>query len=229
MARETPIYSSFLRRQEPSGLKHPEDTGFLPAQERREFAFRINLRAPGVRVKWQPHPALYLAPALRDWLTEPASLTARLQAHSRSFRVQRLAQYAGAASREEQALLGLRAAKPVVCREVVLLCDGIPVVCARTIVSRRALQRDWPFFHGLGHRSLGARLFVDPLVQRLPMRYATLTPGHPLYTYAQRTAPGVPRLQARSSVFSRGRGKMLVTEIFLPSLLNLKEAPHATE
>ncbi len=182
-------------------------------------------------VKWQPHPALHLPHVLRDWLTEPASLTARLQAHSRSFRVQRLAQYAGAASREEQRLLGLHAAQPVVCREVVLWCDEIPVVCARTVVSRHALQRDWPFFHGLGQRSLGARLFIDPQVERQPMHYAALMPGQALHAYAQRaTALAATHiLQARCSIFTRRRGKMLVTEIFLPSLLDLKESPHATE
>ena len=37
--KETQIYSSFLRRQEPSGFKHREDTGFLPSQERRWSLF----------------------------------------------------------------------------------------------------------------------------------------------------------------------------------------------
>lgn len=181
------------------------------------------------RTHWQSRPAGHLPPALRDWLTEPGSLTARLQAHCRRFRVQRLAQYAGAASGEERALLGLRAAKPVVCREVVLWCDDIPVVCARTVVSRHALQRDWPFFHGLGQRSLGARLFIDPQVRRQPMHYAALMQGQALHAYAQRAAAlaanlaATQTLQARCSIFARRRGKMLVTEIFLPALMNLKK------
>jgi chorismate--pyruvate lyase len=189
------------------------------------------------RVQWQARPSLHLSQRWRDWLTEPASLTSRLQASCRVFRVQRMAQFAGAASLEEQQLLGLPAARPVECREVLLFCDDVPVVFARTVVSRRALQGNWPFFHGLGNRSLGARLFVDPRVKRLPMRYATLQASHKLHGYArnasgnamQKTVPLPNDLYARSSVFSRGRGKMLVTEIFLPPLLNLKEQTYATQ
>lgn len=175
-------------------------------------------------VHWQAKPAAHLLHNWRNWLAEPDSLTARLQAHCVVFRVQRLAQYVGRATAEERRLLGLARAQPVWCREVLLWCDEVPVVVARTIVQQRALQRDWPFFHGLGQRSLGARLFVDPQVHRLPLRHARLSAQHPLQRWVHSTVPHAPQnLYARNSVFARRHGSMLVTEVFLPAVFDLSK------
>lgn len=177
-------------------------------------------------VQWQAKPAMHLPQRWRDWLAEPDSLTARLQAHCRTFRVQRLAQYIGRASGEERRLLGLTRAQPVWCREVLLCCDEVPVIVARTIVRKDSMRCDWPFFHGLGQRSLGARLFVDPQVRRLPLRQARLSSKHPLQQLVIRSVrngvQNAPKnLYARNSVFVRKHGRMLVTEVFLPTVFVL--------
>jgi hypothetical protein len=45
------------------------------------------------RARWLAHPdGVGAGAAMRDWLTTPGSLTARLIAHSRQFRVQKLRQ-----------------------------------------------------------------------------------------------------------------------------------------
>ena len=181
-------------------------------------------------VQWRVQPAAHLPHGWRNWLAEPGSLTARLQVHCSVFRVQRLAQYVGRASGEERRLLGLSRMQPVWCREVLLWCDAMPVIVARTIVRQSAVRRDWPFFHGLGQRSLGARLFVDPQVRRLPLRHACLSSEHPLRQLVKRTVPDAPQnAYARNSVFVRKHGRMLVTEVFLSAVfdLSLKEGSDA--
>lgn len=176
-------------------------------------------------LSWQHTAPLHIPFEWRDWLLESSSLTARLQGHCHIFEVQRLAQYIDKAYNEEQRLLKLQAAKPIWCREVLLRCDSLPVIFARTVVCHQGLQRDWPFFRGLKQRSLGTRLFVDPLVDRKWVRYTKLNKGHPFY---QRTHQALDvsdemlqNLYARSALFVRCQGKMLVTEVFLPSVFKL--------
>jgi len=53
--------------------------------------------------------------------------------------------------------------------------------------------------------------------------FARLLPHHPLRQALQRVLPAMaplPMLPARRSVFRRGGGVMLVTEVFLPDLLS---------
>ena len=57
-------------------------------------------------------------------------------------------------------------------REVLLRCDGVPVVFAHTVVPMSATAADWPLFSALGERSLGSTLFYDPLVTRGELEFA---------------------------------------------------------
>jgi chorismate--pyruvate lyase len=67
---------------------------------------------------------------------------------------------------------------------------------------------------------LGATLFADPRIVRGPVLLAEVDRRHPLWRKAARVLPGLPpRLWARRSVFRRGPARLLVTELFLPSLV----------
>lgn len=173
---------------------------------------------------WHPHVNRVSAPpALRDWLTSDGSLTARLIAHSDTFRVQRLHQRRALCLADEASVLGLRRAVQVLEREVLLRCDDTPVVFAHTVVPLSATASDWPLFGGLGERSLGSTLFYDPQVARGELEFARIRPGHPLMQRA-RAALGVDRdtvLTARRCLYRRHRGVLLVTEVFLPPVLAL--------
>jgi chorismate--pyruvate lyase len=104
-------------------------------------------------------------------------------------------------------------------REVLLVCDGTPVVYAHTAVPLTADANDWPFFGSLGERSLGTTLFGDPLVARGALRYAKLSPAHPLHARAaEATDIGGQQLFARRCLFRRKSGVLLVTEVFLPAI-----------
>ncbi|HEY8607292.1 MAG TPA: chorismate lyase [Noviherbaspirillum sp.] len=161
---------------------------------------------------------------MRGWLTDTMSLTAKLQRHCGHFRVQRLAQSNNACLPDERALLGLPRRLQVQAREVLLRCDGRPVVYAHTVVPLSASAADWPFFRRLGERSLGSTLFGDPRVRRGSLQYARLHSRHPLARRAA-AALGTPLdapLLARRCLYRRRRGLLLVTELFLPAIVALR-------
>ena len=162
-------------------------------------------------------------PALRDWLTSAGSLTARLIAHSQAFRVQRLHQRRAPCLADEAGALKLPRAVQVLEREVLLRCDGTPVVFAHTVVPLSATASDWPLFGGLGERSLGSTLFYDPQVVRGELEFARIRAGHPLMARARAAlgAAGDTVLYARRCLYRRHRGILLVTEVFLPPVLAL--------
>jgi chorismate--pyruvate lyase len=160
---------------------------------------------------------------LEGWLSDRESLTAKLMAHSRQFRVQRLHQQRARCLIDEAEVLNLHRAVQVWEREVLLRCDERPVVFAHTVVPLSCTATDWPLFKALGERSLGTTLFQDPQVERGTMYYARLLVDHPLRLRAQQ-ALGIalpPQLCARRSLFRRHNGILLVTEVFLPALSSL--------
>jgi chorismate--pyruvate lyase len=181
------------------------------------------------RAQWQGHVNGVGAPApLRHWLTGEGSLTAKLIAHSRAFRVQRLHQHTGLCLADEASPIGMARRGRVWEREVLLRCDGAPVVFAHTVVPMSATAADWPLFNALGERSLGSTLFGDPAVTRGPLEYARIRAGHPLMARA-RAALGdtsIPVLFARRCLYRRHHGSLLVTEVFLPAVLALSLTHH---
>ncbi len=176
---------------------------------------------------WQPHAGAVRAPAkMRDWLTTEGSLTARLMAHSTRFRVRRLHQHAATCLADEARAIGLPRPGRVWEREVMLECDGIPRVFGHTVVPASCTASDWPLFSALGERSLGTTLFYDPLVRRGQLEYARLRAGHPLMARVRAALGGDEETiyYARRCVYRRHQGLLLVTEVFLPAVLDLKPA-----
>jgi len=182
------------------------------------------------RARWLAHPdGVHASPAMRDWLATPGSLTARLIAHSRQFRVQKLRQATNLCLADEAAAIGLPRPQRVWEREVLLRCDGQPVVFGHTVVPMSATAQDWPLFSALGERSLGTTLFYDPRVQRGQLEFARIRPGHPLLTrvLAAMKDDGLrsnATYYARRCVYRRRQGLLLVTEVFLPAVLDLVAA-----
>jgi chorismate--pyruvate lyase len=181
------------------------------------------------RARWLAHPdGVGAGAAMRDWLSTPGSLTARLIAHSRQFRVQKLRQASKVCLADEAAAIGLARPQHVWEREVLLRCDGKPVVYGHTVVPMSATASDWPLFSALGERSLGATLFYDPLVRRGQLEFARIRPGHPLLARVQaalgkegQDGQSNTVYHARRCVYRRRQGLLLVTEVFLPAVLNL--------
>jgi chorismate lyase len=172
---------------------------------------------------WYAHAGSVRAtPLLTGWISDSGSLTAKLIAHSQQFRVECLRQGRAKALADEMHVLGLPRPMQVIERDVLLVCNDVPVVFAHTVVPLRCTAADWPLFKTLGNRSLGTILF-NSQVRRGALHYARLQHGHPLAQRAQRATGGLLPAQslARRSVFWRKRGMLLVTEVFLPALNEL--------
>ncbi|HJV88110.1 MAG TPA: chorismate lyase [Noviherbaspirillum sp.] len=163
-------------------------------------------------------------PSMRGWLTDTMSLTKKLTLRSSHFRVRRLHQEHGLCLPDEAAIVKLPRRTCVQEREVLLQCDGRPIVYAHTIVPLSATASDWPFFGTLGERSLGTTLFGDPRVLRGHLQYARLRGRHPLARRACAALGGeelASPLFARRCLYRRRNGVLLVTELFLPAIAEL--------
>jgi chorismate--pyruvate lyase len=173
--------------------------------------------------RWSSHLPANVDPALRNWLTEAGSLTARLIAHSTHFRVRRIRQSSGLVGRDEQHILQLPRQVQLHQRDVVLECDGRPVVFAQSCVPFSATASDWPIFSRLGERSLGSILFGDPLVRRGSLQFARLPRRHPLFMQLEIVLGPQDNLTlfARRCLYQRRHGVLLLTEIFLPCIIDL--------
>lgn len=156
----------------------------------------------------------------RSWLTDHGSLTLRLRAHFPDFNVLRLRQAFGPPCPDEPAALGLAAGAPVLVREVLLRSGSTPLVFAHTVIPRAGLRGAWQALAGLGNQSLGLALFTNPLVQRLPLEFKRLDRRHPLFRAAAPHVNAPARaLWARRSQFGLAGQRLMVTEVFLPTVL----------
>jgi chorismate--pyruvate lyase len=176
------------------------------------------------QARWHSHVGALGAPrAMRAWLTADGSLTARLVAHSAAFRVQCLHQHTATCLFDEARAIGMQRPGRVWEREVLLRCDGVPVVFAHTVVPMSATAADWPLFNALGERSLGSTLFYDPRVSRGELEFARIRAGHPLMQRARAALGGDDNttFYARRCLYRRRQGTLLVTEVFLPAVLDL--------
>ena len=107
-------------------------------------------------------------------------------------------------------------------REVSLNCGPRPLVFAHSVAAPRALKGAWRMLSGLGARPLGAALFADPRIKRHPLRFRQLNRRHALYRRAGGLIEEPPAsLWARRSLFVLGGSPLLVTEVFLPAILEL--------
>lgn len=161
------------------------------------------------------------AGALRHWLTDRGSLTARLAHHAGPVRVELLFQGLRRANRDESFLFGSSTARVLV-REVLLLGGTTPLVFAHTVLAPGALRGAWRRITALGSRPLGAALFADPRIERFPLHQKKLPRSHPLHRRAAaRLGRALPPLWARRSIFAAAGSPILVSEVFLPAIRQL--------
>lgn len=160
---------------------------------------------------------------MHRWLAARGSLTARLRSRCGEFRVQTLRQQLALPDNDEAALIGLPRRQLALVREVLLHCDGRPVVFAHSVLAADDVRHPWRFVASLGNRPLGAVLFSDPRIERAPLHFRALDRRHPLYRAAagRLVQPLPQRLWARRSLFRLHGSPLLVTEVFLPTVMEL--------
>lgn len=167
---------------------------------------------------WLAHP--FRAPrALRDWLSDPGSLTHRLRMRHVDFTVRPVARGFVPPFPDEARLLNLRPQMVAYVRDVLLIGDGRIRVFAHSVLPRSSLRGGWLGISRLGAKSLGEVLFADPRIHRLGLTMRRLDARHPLYHATRRhTGFAGPYLWARRSVFCLNGHPLLVNEVFLPAI-----------
>jgi chorismate--pyruvate lyase len=206
----------------------------LAATSEPQAARRARLIAELLHNADFPHPGLHtvlhsrqgwlarphsLPRSLRSWLSDRGSLTLRLKARSASFRVVPLATGLARPNPDEYALLGMAPGSRAYVREVLLLCNEVPVVFAHSVLPHASLRGGWSGITRLGSRSLGEALFSNHRIQRQPLAYRHVRRGHPLFrAVARQQVLAVHSLWARRSVFCLNGHPLLVTEVFLPAI-----------
>ncbi len=157
----------------------------------------------------------------REWMLDKGSLTQRLIEYCEGeFAVSLRREEQDRPLRTESRLLGLPECRLAIIREVDLLCRGVPLVFARTVIPFPSLRGRTRSLAGLGARPLGAMLFQDPTTRRETVQYASIRPGEGLYDSATRSLPHCKEpLMARRTLFCYKGRSLLVNEIFLPALL----------
>jgi chorismate--pyruvate lyase len=182
---------------------------------------RNGMRFHNQPLSWHPRAPAATCP-FRPWLIDRGSLTRRIQKRCDAFSVRPVLQRYGRACRDEAGLVGVRPRELALLREVYLYCGTTPVVFAHSVVPRRGLRGPWRGLSRLGNKSLGAALFANPAVQRMPLQFKKLNPHHQLHRRACRLLEVKPaHLWARRSVFGLHGSPILVTEVFLPDILGL--------
>jgi chorismate--pyruvate lyase len=191
---------------------------------------------------WKPitayRPAFVgLSRQLFDWLRVGGSLSAHLRRSLGGLEVQRCFQGKTWRQADDGAFFGRIThvegprcpRQRLFARDVVLRCQGAPVVMAHSIAPIASLRGSWRGLLGLGSRPLAELLFSDRRVKRLPMQIAKLSTRSPLgrkwaAQWKERTglsawqAPERTHLWARRSAFVRHGQRLWVTEIFDPSM-----------
>ena len=186
------------------------------------FPMLSRMRTRNQPFSWKPRAPEATCP-FRPWLVERGSLTRRIQERCAAFSVRHVQQRHGKSGRDEAALVGVRPRELALLREVYLYCGATPVVFAHSVLPRRGLRGPWQALTRLGSKPLGAALFANPVVRRMPLQFKKLNAHHELYRRACRLLEAKPsHLWARRSVFSLRGSPILVTEVFLPGILELR-------
>ncbi|MFD2231641.1 chorismate--pyruvate lyase family protein [Alkalimarinus sediminis] len=163
-------------------------------------------------------PSFYLPNEWRSWVLDRGSLTQRLiHASNGDFSVRVTRQQWLQPKRDEALLLGCPITTHALIREVELLCHGEVWVVARSVIPFTTLQGEERQLKVLGNRSLGSFLFKSRAMKRGPLQITQTSPESLAMQTDNRTDE--PLWGRRSLFFLHGK-PLLVSELFLPTILN---------
>ncbi len=190
---------------------------------------KLNDRQTVQRNHWLKMPMA--SGVYQKWLSDRGSLTLRLQQRYSLMKVAPLKMRIEKAWIDEAQLLQMPAHAFALIREVLLMDDKTPLVFAHSVIPLNSMRGAWLGLRRLGNKPLGAVLFADPRVRRTPLSYKKIDCRDALYLQAKaqliKYLASDERLDlpaelwARRSVFSLNCAKILVTEVFLPTLLKV--------
>ena len=157
------------------------------------------------------------SPSIMQWLIDTGSLTARLKQHCQHFRVELLGQQVQPCPASEANDL-IMPGEEVLVREVILYCDEVPQVFARSFLPLSSLTGAEQKLANLGTQSLGQVLFNNPSLER---RYIEIAQFDANSSIAQLCKvlqlPFNDQVWGRRSTFVLENKPLMVAEVFLPN------------
>ena len=167
---------------------------------------------------WQNPIADNIPKYLLNWLVEPSSLTARLKRHCSQFRVEVLGQQIELCQSHEANDV-IKVNEQVLVREVLLYCDDVPQVFARSLLPLSTLTDDEQQLAELGNQPLGQVLFNNPSLVRKNLTIATFDQSSSVGQLVKSLSIDVDDqfiMWGRSSLFFVHQKPLMVAEVFLP-------------
>jgi chorismate--pyruvate lyase len=158
---------------------------------------------------------------VQSWIYEPGSLTQRLRDYyGDAIAVKIMLQKWNTPFLSERRLLDLPENKYSLIREVLLHADGKPLILARTIIPASTIKVAKSNLAHLGTRPLGEVIFSYPKLERIQMDVALIDP--PTWTPSATAEGHIDQpIFGRRTVYTIAYRKMLVSEFFLPGVLEV--------
>ena len=155
-----------------------------------------------------------------SWIFEAGSITQRLRNYyGPGVRVQVLKNDWHRPFISESHLLKSPHAKYSLIREVLLSVDNTPLVLARTIIPERTIKSAQHNLSHLGSRPLGEVIFSYPKLERLALEISH-TSKQAWKAEIQKATHIQQDLWGRRTVYAIHHHPLLVSEFFLPEILN---------
>jgi chorismate--pyruvate lyase len=179
---------------------------------------------------WYPHYKLAGTPdntRLCAWLRTRKSVTRQIEKQRHiTLHVRMLHQGWDYPEHDEAILLGLTRKEKVWVREIHLIYAQQVFIYGRSLFTQHVRQHELNQFRQFNQRPLGYFLFSRAHLVRDPFVFAKLTPHHATYHRALHTLPLNPtHLWARCSRLTLEQQPILLTEVFLPDLLQQPQRP----
>jgi len=187
---------------------------------------RFSLTVPSLLFKHEPlwqenRPGLRhkLPLAVQSWTYESGSLTQRLRnRYGNAVTVKVLLQRWCTPFLSERRLMGLPEQRYTLVREVLLHVNGTPLILARTIIPESTIKAVNNKLAHLGNRPLGEIIFAYPKLERIAMDISLIKP--PTWTDNALVEAEIQQdLWGRRTVYGIAHHQMLVSEFFLPAIL----------
>ncbi len=166
-------------------------------------------------------PSTKIPSYLRPWLLDPSSTTKRFrELAGKTFSVQVLLQGWGKVLPTERSLLQLHPRTNVLVREVLISCCGKPWMFARCVFPASSLTGKNKFLQGaLDERPLGDLLYCEPSLRRSEFELSLLQANQCEFSRDEILPFFSEPLGARRSLFFLHNKPILLTEVFLPALV----------
>jgi chorismate lyase len=153
-------------------------------------------------------------------LFHEGSLTYFIQQHCDGlFNIELISEEWISPMQDEMELLSLKNDEATFIRKSRLKCDEQTLVYARTVIPKKTLVEENKILTQLGEEPLGNILFNNATTYRSDMRYAKIPVECDLHREATEELNITSELWGRQSQFFIRDQPLLITEIFLPSIL----------